>query len=213
MAAVAVAPNQTRRDALLFTHRKMVYGIASCVYKDVAGSCTAVCLDDLVSEGMIGLIDAVGKWDDTRGVPFNAYAKHRVRGAILDSLRRGDYLTRTHRADIRNGKVEPLANLELDRAAADGVFPDLPCGAETWPEQLAAEKEMASLIDDALAGLPERWRTVIVLYFRENLLLHEIGDRLGVNESRVSQIRTAALRRLREIMAAHGRTTLRAFPI
>ena len=114
-------------------------------------------IEDLLQAGMVGLLDAARRYDASHGAAFSTYAEVRVRGAMLDELRRGDWVPRS-----------------VHRRA----------------------REVAEAIR-AIEELPERERQVLALYYDEDLNLREIGAVLGVTESRVSQIRSQALLRLR----------------
>jgi RNA polymerase sigma factor for flagellar operon FliA len=202
--------------------------------------------EDLYSAGALGLLDAVEHYDPDRGVPFPAYAGPRVRGAILDDLRRLDCVPRRTRRKLRDAQrtIEVLAQ-QLDReptdaevaarlgidvaeyrrilgervmlVSLDGVGADL----ETWSltrEELAdrstpsplstlEEGEQQRFVGRLMEGLPERERRVLVTYYYQDLSMQDIGEVLGVSESRVSQIHSSAVLRLRAV--AH-RTPARA---
>jgi RNA polymerase sigma factor for flagellar operon FliA len=199
--------------------------------------------DDLVSAGMVGLLNAYDAFDATRGAAFTTYAHPRVRGAVLDELRRQDFVPRSVRrkrrvvADARSA-VKARANgqsTEAQVAVELGV--DLPtlwsweldaewgvsepldtlpghgsataCHAsESWTNhQVAVDVQMEraedmELVREALARMPEQERLVLILYFYEDLKLRQIGEIIGVSESRVSQIRTRAMTRLRKELVA-----------
>ena len=186
---------------------------------------------DLVSDGVIGLIDAVEKFDPARGHQFQTYAVPRIHGAIIDGLRAADWVPRSTRAQIR----------ALERAAADlgtrlGRPPttdELGVALEVTPEAvrrtrdeqrltstvpLEADTDGASLhavdllpgdgdalpegFGDAVRSLPERDQILLALYYWERLTLAEIGRVLGVSESRVSQLHSRATASLRTALAA-----------
>jgi RNA polymerase sigma factor for flagellar operon FliA len=196
-------------------------------------------LDELVSAGTIGLVQALHGFDPGRGLAFSTYAMPRIRGAMLDELRRHDRLPRSVR--VRSRRLEEArATLQqrLGRApepreiAAElGVDLDTywrwvdeaharvplaleaPGGADAGEGTLAetvadpaapepgarlVEQERWTRLRESLAALPERERMVLALYFYEELNLRQIGEVLHITESRVSQIRTRALRRLRD---------------
>ena len=194
--------------------------------------------DDLVHSGVVGLIDALNKFDECKHVQFASYAKHRIRGAILDSLRELDWsprelrrkarlLEQTHsKLDTELGRAASeqeiadalgmsLADLqqlltELDGLEITSFTPDtaeegrdedasesLPASEEFNPFRQCLDHELKSLLVEALSELPEREKQVLVLYYYEELTMKEVGAVLGVGESRVSQIHSLAITRLR----------------
>jgi RNA polymerase sigma factor for flagellar operon FliA len=196
---------------------------------------------DLISYGLIGLINAIERFDLAREIKFETYAIPRIRGAIIDELRSLDWVPRSVRARAReieraNAKLEA----KLQRAPSDEeMSAELGISMEDFQESLiqisnstiAALDELWSVSDssgdqvslldtlhdpeapdpekvldatdlkdrvaDAIARLPEREKLVIALYYYENLTLREIGEVLGVTESRISQLHTKAVLRLR----------------
>ncbi len=198
--------------------------------------------DDLVGWGMLGLLAAADSWDETRGVRFSTYAYPKIRGAILDELRRADALPRGRREALRD--IERIA-AELEQelgapptpeeiAARSGLSTDavdelLALARAAFETSLDAEssagplaalladprsadpvgtaewEEMKRLLAAAIQALPEPERTVILLYYAEEMMLRDIGEVLSVSESRVSQIHSKAVYRLnRELALAHG---------
>lgn len=188
-------------------------------------------LDDLVSYGVIGLIDAIDKFDTTKNVKFDTYASLRIRGAILDEIRKLDWVPRTLRKkqkDLNKGYIE-LENtlgrtptddeisgyLELtldeyyelvqDTNIASLVFIEdyqLQAGQITdlqtdTPEGYMQKQEMISLLKEAIDFLPEREKMVITLYYYEELTLKEISAILEVSESRISQLHTKGISRMK----------------
>lgn len=230
--------NASDRDALVLEHVPLLRHIVGRMAFDLPGGLDR---DDLFGFGMLGLLAAADSWDKSRGFAFSTYAYPRIRGAILDELRRMDFLPRGRRERVR----------ELERVVAEGRQLD---GTPPSPEEIAAALgigldevdeillaarssgetsldgdgdgdggELGSLLDDpkaldpvgsaewtemrellaeAIAELPEQDRTVITLYYAEELLLREISGVLGVTESRVSQIHTRALYRLNRALSA-----------
>lgn len=201
-----------------------------------------VSLEDLVHSGVVGLIDALNKFDACKHVQFASYAKHRIRGAILDSLRELDWgprelrrkarlLDQTHAkldselgrsateqeiADEMGLELAELQHLlgEIDsleissfsvEPTEDGKESDLsdglPAPEAENPFQRCLDGEMRKLLIDALMALPERERQVLTLYYYEELTMKEVGMVLGVGESRVSQIHSLAMSRLRSRMS------------
>ena len=197
--------------------------------------------DDLVHAGVLGLIDALQKYDCRKEVQFKSYAKHRIRGAILDSLREMDWSPRDLRRKARMlDEVHQRLGTELGRAATeqeiaedlhlsleelhrllnelggldlgslqqesfeDGKETDLaeslPANPDDNPFQACLDGEMKALLAQAISELPEKERQVLALYYYEELTMKEVGAVLGVGESRVSQIHTMAVSRLRARM-------------
>ncbi|MBI4873340.1 MAG: FliA/WhiG family RNA polymerase sigma factor [Acidobacteria bacterium] len=203
----------------------------------------AVELDDLVQAGTLGLLDACRKYKPERGVAFNAYAKHRIRGAILDNLRElapttrslrekkrklseaSDQLTASLQREPTEEELSERVGLsvekcrdtirEIRQASSPAVSMD-GCGEdggramqyagpeESRPDMLAMQGEKAALLGNVLRELPVRHRRVLLLYYREGKLMREIGRVMGVQESRVSQIHSAALAQLRKSLQKAG---------
>jgi len=224
------------RDRLILEHVPLLHYIVGRMVLDVPGS---VDRDDLLGWGMLGLIGAADTWDPGRGLKFSTFAYPRIRGSILDELRRMDFLPRGRRDKVRQLErafseleqahgtpptPEELAarlEIELDevdeimqsaRVAAtasiedrsgqplNGLLEDPSC---TDPVGSAEWGEMKDLLAACIHKLPEQEKTVITLYYGEELLLKEIGEILKVTESRVSQIHSRALYRLnRELLSA-----------
>lgn len=186
--------------------------------------------DSLFSAGMVGLLDAMDKYDDHRCPSFEAYARIRVRGAILDELRGLDHLTRTQRrrsravAESRRSLEKEGRGTDSEVAAALGwsveevqasrqrhVPPDPidPSKLEVqevgglWAQSESAhdrleKKEQLRAVSKALAALPERNRLIVALYYESEITLQEIGDLLGVTQSRVSQLLKKTIHMVRD---------------
>lgn len=230
--------SEEERDRLLLEQLPQVKYIARRIHERLPQH---VSLEDLVHSGVIGLIDALNKFDACKHVQFASYAKHRIRGAILDSLRELDWgprelrrkarmVDQTHAkldaalgraateqeiADamgIELGELQQLLgeidSLEITsfsvESAEDGRETDLgeavPAPELENPFQRCLEGEMRKLLIEALMALPERERQVLTLYYYEELTMKEVGAVLGVGESRVSQIHSLAMSRLRARM-------------
>ncbi len=200
-------------------------------------------LDDLVSAGYLGLVEAARRYDPTRGVRFQAYVAERIRGAIIDHLRSLDWAPRSLRAAARRieaARTALAASLartptdeelaaetdmsvqrlrEVDQAvsasvvyALDKTLGDDDEDSDTvgdaltdslpTPDDVLERKELSGYLADAVHCLPEQARTVIALYYVEGMQMTEIGEFLGVTQSRASQIHAAALTMLREAIAA-----------
>lgn len=190
---------------------------------------------DLVDEGVIGLIQAVDRFDPGHGVAFGTYAQLRVRGAIIDALRSADPLSRTARARVRRGETPWLdtpgrgsaiaargADISAVGSAALTLEHPIPVDddmvplAETLvdpaspdPAALAEQSELRETVFAAVERLPERERALIWMYYHHHLSFRAIAERLGVSESRACQIHAQALRHLRQ--AARQTPALAAF--
>ena len=225
------------RDELVIGHVDVVKSIANRLARRLPPS---VETKDLISIGMLGLIDAAGRYRPRLGVPFDAFARRRVLGAMLDELRSLDRAPRSVRrmgreldatvARLRHElgrepteteiagamnmsetqyrhavdqlrSVEFGAMRELDATDSQGEpLIALSIGDHDRPDAQLERTEMRGLLSDALAGLPERERQILSLYYEQELTLKEIGEVIGVCESRVSQLRSLAVSRLRVSM-------------
>jgi len=198
-------------------------------------------VDDLISSGVLGLVDAIQKYDATKQVKLEQYALHRIRGAILDGLRALDTASRDMRK--KNKKAEQVYQslegklgrppsdlemaeglgmslgrwyrtvLELRAVGMDwlrpmgsvGIKEMRPASEDSVPAEdrggqfeACYSREQRELLKRALERIPEREGQVVQLYYQQELTMREIGERLGIDESRVSQLRSAALVRLRK---------------
>src|SRR5580704_9624545 len=194
-------------------------------------------LEDLVHAGVIGLIDALNKFDRSKQVQFGSYAKFRIRGAMLDSLREMDWGPRDLRRKARRveeaqrklslelrefqqllGELDGLevGSLHLE-SPWDGKEEDLcdylPNTPEDTPFFRCMRSEMKALLARVIADLPEKEQQVLALYYFEELTMKEVGAVLGIGESRVSQIHSLAVVRLRarmEELMSPGKAAVRA---
>jgi RNA polymerase sigma factor for flagellar operon FliA len=227
------------RDQLLLEHLPTVRYLARRIHERLPQH---VELDDLISAGVVGLIDAFSKFDHNKKVQFKSYAQFRIRGAILDSLRTLDWSPRelrrkgraveeairsvTQRLGRAPAEHEIAAEMELTLSEFQQLLGDLkgleigslhmertedsgdqelayiPGSPEEDPLFLCLKGELKQRLTDAIDELPERERLVLTLYYFEELTMKEIGLTLGVVESRVSQIHSAAVLRLRVALAA-----------
>lgn len=200
--------------------------------------------DDLVGYGTFGLIDAIDKFDYGKGVKFETYASLRIRGAILDQIRKMDWLPRTvrqkqKRIDAAYSKIESetgrmatdeeiAAELEISvdeldswqnqtKAAGllslddyleqgnEGGINSISNGTEEYhqPEQIYEKQEVRQILLETLESLTEKEKKVILLYYYEELTLKEISAVLEVSESRISQLHTKAIQKLRLKLGAN----------
>ena len=233
------AQELTERQRLLEENLSEVRYIARRIHDRLPSH---VSFDDLVHAGILGLIDAVDKFDPSKNVQLKSYARFRIRGAILDSLRQLDWSPRHLRrqarrieevnrelgAELGRNPSEPeiaerlgisleelqrqlgeLRGLDLgslqSQAEDHGGEEPLSTAAsqhEEDPFQLAAKSEMRALLAQGIEELDEKERQVLGLYYLEELTMKEVGILLDVGESRISQIHTAALMRLRSWLGA-----------
>ncbi len=231
------------RDQLILTYSPLVKYVAGRV---AAGLPNSVDSADLVSYGIFGLMDAIEKFDPSRGFAFETYAMSRIKGAMIDALRSLDWVPRSVRSKARRveqayqkleskmarspTEAELAAELDMSVDQLQALLGQISkLGLVALDDPLAGERNEARTLGDALpdqgeepgaaldraetkrqlaasiAMLPERERTVLGLYYYENLTLAEIGQVLGVTESRVCQIHTNAVLHLRSKLAAAER--------
>src|ERR1700730_1668241 len=224
----------SERDVLLMEHLPTVRYLARRIHERLPQH---VELDDLVSAGVVGLIDAFAKFDHTKKVQFKSYAQFRIRGAILDSLRTLDWSPRELRRKgraveeaIRSvtqrlgrapaeheiaGEMElsldeyqqllgdlkglEIGSLHMERSedSGDEELSYIPGSPEEDPLFRCLKGELKQRLIDAIEDLPEKERMVLTLYYYDELTMKEIGLTLGVVESRISQIHSSAVLRLR----------------
>ena len=202
-------------------------------------------LEDLMANGVLGLVDAIAKFDASKRVKLESYARHRVRGAILDGLRSADPASRDLRRTYK--KIQKLyreLEAKLGRPAEDEeiaaamgmdlprwhrtlneiqgvgfdfgarrisagpntlrptVEPALLAGDDVDPFDQCYRREQRDLLCRALTHLRERERQIITFYYQQELTMKQIAERLNVDESRVSQLHSAALAHLRATVAS-----------
>jgi RNA polymerase sigma factor for flagellar operon FliA len=221
-----------QRDDLVLAHVHLVRALAGQVGRRLPAH---VDRSELVSVGVMGLLDAAQRYQPALGVPFDAFARRRIHGAMLDALRRLDHVPRSVRRlkrDLDQTMTELRQHLgrepvDAEIAAAlgvsieqyDGMLDEL-CVAglgvtrrsrpdgdgdallnlaidEDGPHAQLERRELLEHLARALAELPERERQILALSYQEELTLAEIGEVIGVGESRVSQLRAQAIARLR----------------
>jgi RNA polymerase sigma factor for flagellar operon FliA len=229
--------DKTTRDRLILTYAPLVKYVAGRLG---SGLPAHVEEGDLISYGLLGLINAIERYDPDRDIKFETYAIVRIRGAIIDELRALDWVPRSVRSrarEIERAIAELEAKLgrapndeeiatrigisetELEDSLTDISRSSIAALDELWsisgegdqvslldtledtsgpqPSEALDETEVRETLADAIARLPEREKIVITLYYYEELTLREIGEVLGVTESRVSQLHTKAVLRLR----------------
>jgi RNA polymerase sigma factor for flagellar operon FliA len=232
------------QERVLLEHLPIVRFLARRIHERLPQH---VDIEDLVSAGVVGLLDAFAKFDPAKKVRFRSYAQFRIRGAILDSLRTLDWSPRdlrrkgraieeairmlTARLGHAPGEHEVAAEMGLDLETYQQLLGDLkgleigtlhmernedsgeeelayvPGRPEEDPLFRCLRSEMEERLSEAIAGLPDRERLVMTLYYFEEMTMREIGLALGVVESRVSQVHASAVVHLRAALrdlAARG---------
>lgn len=231
------------RDDFIRQYMPLVKYVAG---KISVGMPNSVEWEDLVSFGQFGLLDAIEKYDTSKGVKFKTYAVTRIRGAIFDELRQIDWVPRSVRQKSR--EIESAINSvesKLGRAASDsevagelGISEDEYHRAvmkvsgtsvmsldDAWkngddygsisigdsiespesmnPDKIVEQEEVKRVLNQAMNELPAREKQVLALYYSEDLTFKEIGQAMGVSESRISQLHTKAILRLRAKLTSH----------
>ncbi|OCC16087.1 RNA polymerase sigma factor for flagellar operon [Dissulfuribacter thermophilus] len=205
-----------------------------------------ISIDDLISSGVMGLIDAIEKFDPTKKNQFKTYAEFRIRGAMLDELRSLDWVPRSLRkkasdlekayADLEKRLGRPAEDEEVAQALGISLdefyqlldqtknvtFLDIEMIRRRLPDSNSEEdlfdliadngdqdpfvklnmSEVKEILKEAIQGLPEKEKLVVSLYYYEELTMREIGEIMGYTESRISQMHTKAILRLRAKLRA-----------
>ncbi len=237
------SPVNSSRDKLILEYAPLIKYISQKIAARLPAN---IELDDLMSSGVIGLMDAIEKYDASRDNKFKTYAEFRIRGAILDELRAQDWVPRSVREKAKQLE-RCYARIEQSKgrqATEEEVCEELGISAEEFHDMLNQVKSVALLsyddvssfskadkralhglgeggsraptpfnevnvasvkkiIADAITDLPEKQRLVLSLYYYEDLNLKEIGRVLDVTESRVSQLHTQAVLRLKARLKNH----------
>jgi RNA polymerase sigma factor for flagellar operon FliA len=239
MRVSAATARVEARDELVIENVALVKSLAQRLAQRLPSQ---VSIEDLISAGVLGLIEAAGRYQPSLGVPFQAFARRRVHGAMLDALRDLDWAPRSLRRlrrDVdaaiaavrtRTGRepeeaaiaaelglspdeydraLEQLRTLdlatarELDAPGSDGTpLIEFCVDPGETAFQTIERKELRLHLARAIEQLPERERHILALYYEEEMTLAEIGETIGVCESRVCQLRGVAVSRLRTLLRA-----------
>ncbi|MCK4487838.1 MAG: FliA/WhiG family RNA polymerase sigma factor [Desulfobacterales bacterium] len=234
------------RDALIVKYAPLVKYLANRMAIRLPPS---VSVDDLISAGIIGLLDAIEKFDPSKEVQFKTYAEFRIRGAILDELRSMDWVPRSIRKKVREIENAIItAERKLNRPAEDlEIAGEIGIDLDTYYDMLdkargidllsfdeyldshtdnfeskksfksliagdydpidhIMTRELKEVIADGIKVLPKKEQMVISLYYYKGLTLKEIGKVVGLTESRISQIHTKAIIRLRTRLKSYSET-------
>jgi RNA polymerase sigma factor FliA len=228
------------RDQLVIEHLPLVKAIAIRLYESLPVHAD---LDDLIHAGMLGLIDGAEKFDERKHILFKSYAKHRIKGAMLDSLRQLDWASRDLRR--RHKQLEAITH-ELAACSAEtpndeaiagkmgvdverwrqiaielrmvGLLssssrpmeddnqtnPDFAASEDTQPDTMYGRSQLSEVLNQAMQCLPERYQKIVSMYYSNEMTMREIGEMLGINESRVSQIHKTALEKMANVLQQNG---------
>ncbi|MDP2559821.1 RNA polymerase sigma factor FliA [Psychrobium sp. 1_MG-2023] len=229
--AAAYAQTSQNNDQLVIAHAGLVKKIAHHLKGRLPAS---VLLDDLIQSGMIGLLEAAKNFDGSKGASFETFAGIRIRGAMLDEIRRGDWVPRSvhrnsravqkaidevekeHGRDAKEHEIAEKLGINLDEYAQ--MLNDIASGKIIGMDDLGVSEDVLvvdgqaesddsyshavsgrfqTALAEAIKGLPEKEALTLSLYYDEELNLKEIGQVLNVSESRVSQIHSQAMVRLK----------------
>ena len=203
---------------------------------------SSVAVDDIIQAGMIGLLDAAGRYDELRGAQFETFAAQRIRGSMLDELRQADWMPRSLRRDMRRietamsklqqrmgrtpSESEVAQELEMplteyqqmlfeSRGAQlvyyedfhnegdEDFFDRYDFDSDADPLTLLQDGHFRDALIKAIDNLPERERMLMGMHYEQELNLREIGEVMGVSESRVCQLHSQAVARLRSMLKGH----------
>jgi len=184
-------------DELILSNLAIVKSVAGRIHSRIPRHSVAR-YEDLLQYGSLGLIAASRHYNPATGVPFHKYCRHRIHGAILDGLRAVDEMSRAQRKKRRN--AEPALCSVIPCQRPDVFEPDRLPSQDPDPEHLAFRTQRYAALSSACALLHPRDQDIIRLYYLEGRTMKEIGAIIGVNESRVSQLHSRAIGRLRHTL-------------
>jgi RNA polymerase sigma factor for flagellar operon FliA len=203
---------------------------------------SSVLVDDIIQAGMIGLLDAAGRYDELRGAQFETFAAQRIRGSMLDELRQADWMPRSLRRDMRRveaamsklqqrfGKSPsesevasemglPLADYQqmlfelrgaqlvyyedFHNEGDEDFFDRYDFDSDADPLAMLQDAHFREALIKAIDSLPERERMLMGMHYEREMNLREIGEVMGVSESRVCQLHSQAVARLRSMLKGH----------
>ena len=226
------------RERLILEHLPQVKLIASRIHDKLPES---VVLDDLISAGVLGLIDSVDHFNPDLNVKLKTYAEHKIRGAILDSLRSLDWAPRNKRrkskmieaaiteaekklhrspteeevaaeldltleayrrwlVEIRGINLAPMEQAGSGDHEGTDVLRFVSDDEDHWPSQLFERSELERLVASTIQHLPDIERTIITLYYHKELTLRQIAQIVQLHETRVSQLKSQAILRMRSVL-------------
>jgi len=203
---------------------------------------SSVSVDDIIQAGMIGLLEAAGRYDELRGAQFETFAAQRIRGAMLDELRQADWMPRSLRRDMR--RIEAAMNVLQQRLGVmpseaeiakelgmplteyqqmlyesrgaqlmyyedfhgegdEDFFDRYDVDSDADPLNMLQDEHFREALIKAIDSLPERERMLMGMHYEQEMNLREIGEVMGVSESRVCQLHSQAVARLRSSLKGH----------
>ena len=231
--------NRERNQIIMEFLPKIQYIVQSIKQDNLPPTVTE---EDLINTGVLGLIDAINKYDPEKGVKLSTYAEIRIRGHIIDSLRKLDWVPRNVRQKARHietaileveqklgreatpeeiaeylgmdveeymkyaekisnsGLISIDTKVGVDEDSTTSLWQILSINDDT-PDKHVEEEELKRIISDIISKLKERERLVITLYYYEELSMKEIGEILGLTESRISQIHTKTMMKIRNMIS------------
>jgi RNA polymerase sigma factor FliA len=233
MESMYTASGLADKEQCIKEYAPLVKRIAHHLMARLPGS---VVVDDIIQAGMIGLLEAAGRYDELRGAQFETYAAQRIRGAMLDELRNADWMPRSLRRDMRRieaamSKLQqrlgrPPSETEVAKEMGmalteyqqmlyesrgaqlvyyedfqgegeDSFFDRYDFDSEANPLELLQDEHFRNALIQAIENLPERERMLMGMHYEQEMNLREIGEVMGVSESRVCQLHSQAVARLR----------------
>jgi len=230
--------NRERNEIIMEFLPKINYIVQSLKQENLPPTVTE---EDLINTGVLGLIDAINKYDPSKGVKLSTYAEIRIRGQIIDSLRKLDWVPRNVRQKARHietaileveqklgreatpEEIAEYLGMDVDeymkyaeKISNSGLISidttvgsDEDANTKLWqiisinddtPDKYVEEEELKKIISDIISKLNERERLVITLYYYEELSMKEIGEVLGLTESRISQIHTKTMMKIKSMI-------------
>lgn len=231
----ASATSPEERERMIMEHLPQVRLIARRIHERLPES---VCLEDLISTGIVGLISAIDRFDPVHNVKLKTYAEYKIRGAILDSLRGLDWAPRQQRkrvkqieaaicgieqrikraptedeiaqelglslegyhewlVEVRGVNLGSLESSSTQQEEGRDLLKYISDDESMWPSRLLERSELERLIAEGIEKMPETERIVLSLYYYEELTLREISKVVNLHESRISQLKSQAILRLR----------------
>jgi len=235
------AKGHLERDAMISRYSPLVKKLA---HHMIAKLPPSVEVDDLIQVGMMGLVDALSRFEATQGVQFETFASQRIKGAMIDELRESDWMSRSSRKSqkdiarainrleqklgrqpteseiaaelhmnlgayqemlsrVRGTQLVYIEDMGSSEEGSDGFLEHHAADPEANPMQILGQHRMRVALVEAIKRLPEREQYVMSMYYEQDMNLKEIAAVLGITESRVCQLHSQSIARLRAKMRTH----------